>query len=586
MTLDELTVYVSQRSERWHAEALRRLGDADAADEAVQLTYLQLLRHHESIDAENPDGYARTVLTNVIVEAHRARARERRAGRVSYSETEAERIADPESFDEGDPASVAECERLVRGALAALTPLERTSMRLFLSGVSRADALRQLGGGYDGALFRARQKVNDHLDRQSEVVLRLGLERLVALLGAPEGGRSADDTAIVSASDTTVLSSSDKTRGSVYPGNPFPYQELLDYARGRGGDAAKRRIDRQLKADPRWRAHLESVRYLDLEQLAARQDGEALAHFGPDQRTPFCRHVARSAGQVLLRLSSEGEALVEGLPRDDWEKHALDCVYCRRVQRLAHAELARRGAGLGEGEPLLRDWLLGRHYRDRLERVTKELGGAPLPFPTAAAPAPEPATRRQQRSPSLPPDDLTEVALAALRGTGPRSALTQALAPAVAAYVLELDPQADQPALVARCSEQIEATLPQWDPQKRSVTAWALEVCRRCCGRAAPQEAPARAPLPRYVLAEEASAQGGVERLAGEGAFAGTILLDMSDVDPDSVKTGLFGTLTVMLKRAQDEGGRIVLTNLPPELSRLLDAVGLLGRFAGDEDSP
>src|SRR5262249_59139113 len=95
---------------------------------------------------------------------------------------------------------------------------------------------------------------------------------------------SGGDTAIVSASatDTTVVMRKKEQRPA------FPYQELLDYARGRADDATRQRIDGQLKADPRWRAHLESVRYLDLEQLAARQDGEALGRVRVCQRTPVC----------------------------------------------------------------------------------------------------------------------------------------------------------------------------------------------------------------------------------------------------------------------------------------------------------
>lgn len=182
MTLDEFTDFIKKRLDHLYAEAMRLLGDTNAADDAVQQTWYRLCRRHETLDAtRNPFAYACQTLQSVIHDMGRGLGREQRAGRVRYSDL-ADHVSDPESQVEGDSANLDECRRLVREALLDFTAMERCALRLFLAGRSRAEAIAQMGSGYDAALNRARKKMNDQLGTRRNVVLRLGEERLLALL--------------------------------------------------------------------------------------------------------------------------------------------------------------------------------------------------------------------------------------------------------------------------------------------------------------------------------------------------------------------------------------------------------------------
>jgi hypothetical protein len=141
----------------------------------------------------------------------------------------------------------------------------------------------------------------------------------------------------------------------------FPYELLLAFHRGEVLDRKEQAQIRDLvEKDPRWRAHYESVRYLDLERAAARQDAEDLKRFASD--TPFCRSVAQTQGQVFAEHTSA----------EDWASHVDGCIYCRRMWRRWHARTTA-APSLPEGEPLLRDWLLERYYLAALDDVTRRL---------------------------------------------------------------------------------------------------------------------------------------------------------------------------------------------------------------------
>lgn len=147
--------------------------------------------------------------------------------------------------------------------------------------------------------------------------------------------------------------------------------ELLDYHRGRELRPGRRqRIDELIRRDKRWAAHYESVRFLDLERLAARQDAAELKAFldDPSRITPYCREVAAGASAVLRDLLGGGFGARD---RGDRQRHVASCVYCRRMMRMAQAQVAREEAELPQGEELLREQLLGRHYRKRLDAATE-----------------------------------------------------------------------------------------------------------------------------------------------------------------------------------------------------------------------
>lgn len=155
----------------------------------------------------------------------------------------------------------------------------------------------------------------------------------------------------------------------------FPYEQLLAFSRGQLNRAASDEIQRRVETDPRWRAHYESVRFLDLERLAARQDAKELEGFVAPKDAPFCRSVAQSAGAVLRDLLREGAQRPASQGSEGLREHALRCVYCRRMLRLQQADLARDANGLPPGEKLLREWLLEDAYREALDRVTGQLLG-------------------------------------------------------------------------------------------------------------------------------------------------------------------------------------------------------------------
>lgn len=152
---------------------------------------------------------------------------------------------------------------------------------------------------------------------------------------------------------------------------PFVYKQLLAFHRGEIADPHTcAAVEERLRKDRRWQAHWESIRYLDLDRAAAVQDAVDLGRFTADQATTHCKTAAESAGRVF-------ETLLHGTDergRKDWNRHADNCVYCRRLRRHVHAQQQRREAGLPAGELLLRDWLLSRLYLPALTEATRRLG--------------------------------------------------------------------------------------------------------------------------------------------------------------------------------------------------------------------
>src|SRR4051794_24883432 len=94
----------------------------------------------------------------------------------------------------------------------------------------------------------------------------------------------------------------DRLQQASTPPEPFPYEQPLAFYRGQLAPPEYEEVQRQLEASPRWRAHYESVRFLDRERLAARQDRLDLAKFSVTQATPCCRAVASTGGSVLRHL--------------------------------------------------------------------------------------------------------------------------------------------------------------------------------------------------------------------------------------------------------------------------------------------
>jgi hypothetical protein len=154
----------------------------------------------------------------------------------------------------------------------------------------------------------------------------------------------------------------------------FAYQQILAYYRGDLADPqASANVEDQLRCDRRWQAHGESIRYLDLERAAAIQDAADLTIFSADQASSFCRAAAASCGRIFDEMLHEKqEADVQ--QRQVWNNHTENCVYCRRMLRLAHARQQQQEAGLPAHELLLRDWLLQPCYMEALRDATRRLG--------------------------------------------------------------------------------------------------------------------------------------------------------------------------------------------------------------------
>ncbi|HYT88970.1 MAG TPA: 2-hydroxyacyl-CoA dehydratase family protein [Gemmataceae bacterium] len=154
----------------------------------------------------------------------------------------------------------------------------------------------------------------------------------------------------------------------------FPYEQLLAYYRGELADrrlAAE--IEQHLSTDPRWEAHWESIRYLDLERAAAMQDAEDLQRYLAGLSVaidPFCKAVALSDGMILVPVVERRSDTREGT-WEQWADHLDLCVYCRRMQRSVLAYRTQQQLGLTG--PLLREWLLESVYAPLLASATNTI---------------------------------------------------------------------------------------------------------------------------------------------------------------------------------------------------------------------
>lgn len=169
------------------------------------------------------------------------------------------------------------------------------------------------------------------------------------------------------------------------------YQTLLAFHQGQLDARSYAAVLQRLAANRRWRAHLDSLRSLDLEEAAAQHDALNLGRFETANATAFCREVAATGGEVLSRFLRRQQDEALGAARPAWDQHVNGCVYCRRMRRLMQAQIVRERNDIPEGERLLRERLLEDLYRAALDRVTQAL--APhLPPAPPAAPAEEETT--------------------------------------------------------------------------------------------------------------------------------------------------------------------------------------------------
>src|SRR5687768_9421552 len=97
-----------------------------------------------------------------------------------------------------------------------------------------------------------------------------------------------------------------------------PYELLLAYHGGRLDDAERRRVEGLLESNDLYRAHLASLRLLEVDRTLALRDGRRLRHFGLADTTDFCLLVAREPGAVLPPLLGKGRGTVGGLARKAW----------------------------------------------------------------------------------------------------------------------------------------------------------------------------------------------------------------------------------------------------------------------------
>ncbi|MGL4552192.1 MAG: hypothetical protein ACRC33_13510 [Gemmataceae bacterium] len=276
----------------------------------------------------------------------------------------------------------------------------------------------------------------------------------------------------------------------------FPARDLLAFRRGLLDPATQEAFARRLESDPALKAHFDSIQTLELDQTAAAYDASELKRFSRDQASPFCFHVARTAGAVLDPLLATEPAPAEGFGPDQWLKHVSECVYCRRMFRTVHASAVCRR--LGMSEPLLREQLLGAIVQPALDRVTRLLAGAASIEEESSPPRAEipPPVRTH---PAWTPEQTEQLA---------RRARSEALGPLLDELLaaVDLSVRAHTWRLVQRdviaaerrerlaeaCLLNARRRFREWDPAEGSFAKWLLVQCRHVTDQAVEAEPLAR----------------------------------------------------------------------------------------------
>ncbi|HEX9943955.1 MAG TPA: sigma-70 family RNA polymerase sigma factor [Thermoanaerobaculia bacterium] len=164
-------VLVERYSAKLFRLAYRIVGDEPSAEDAVQETFLRAYRSLARFDARSQFGtWLHRIAVNTAVEILRKHQRQR--SRQEWNEVEA---ATPLPSQDPGPdrrALSQEVERAVRGALAGLSPMERTAFVLrHFEGRSIAEICSALGlreSAGKQAVFRAVKKLRRVLEPLTE----------------------------------------------------------------------------------------------------------------------------------------------------------------------------------------------------------------------------------------------------------------------------------------------------------------------------------------------------------------------------------------------------------------------------------
>ena len=156
---------------RLHALALRSLGSAEAAEEAVQDAWVRIYNRIGDVqDARAFEGWAIRVTTSRINDEFRSRARER-AAREGLAGL---RTAMGPPPDRAGPAEREDLARVLREALASLDDAHREAFVLReIEGLPHAEIAKMLGipdGTVWSRLSYARRMLRDYLKRRRDDV--------------------------------------------------------------------------------------------------------------------------------------------------------------------------------------------------------------------------------------------------------------------------------------------------------------------------------------------------------------------------------------------------------------------------------
>ena len=150
---------------RVHAFALRRLGDADRADDVTSQVFVRVLKalpaYQAGKHAESFQAWLFTITRNVVTDAHR-----RERSHLPATELEAIADADPDPMEQ---AIAAEARAQLRTLLAALTPTQRRIVEVRLGGLAGQEIADRLGmslAATKSAQYRAFARLRDLMHDQ------------------------------------------------------------------------------------------------------------------------------------------------------------------------------------------------------------------------------------------------------------------------------------------------------------------------------------------------------------------------------------------------------------------------------------